>query len=84
MYNRYLASAADDAPPIHAEPADTSAVSALAGLSRALNGRFQNLRLDMDTVIALVIVWFLLSDGTENSVDWDQFLLVGALLILGV
>lgn len=84
MYNRYLASAADDAPPIHAEPADTSAVSALAGLSRTLNDRFQNLRLDMDTVIALVIVWFLLSDGTENSVDWDQFLLVGALLILGV
>lgn len=84
MYNRYLASAADDAPPIQAEPADASAVSALAGLSRTLSGRFQNLRLDVDTVIALVIVWFLLSDGTENGVDWDQFILVGALLLLGV
>ena len=51
-------------------------------LSRGLSGRLQNIKLDMDTIIVLVIVWFLLKDGEE--IDWEQLLLIGALLILGI
>lgn len=56
--------------------------SVFSGLTRGLSGRLQNVKLDMDTVITLAIVWFLLSDSGE--VDWDQLLLIGALLILGI
>ena len=96
MYNRYLAAAeAEDAPPIHKEqqsgqaPADRSrggagpqTASVFTDLSRGLSGRLQNIKLDMDTIIVLVIVWFLLKDGEE--IDWEQLLLIGALLILGI
>ena len=51
-------------------------------LSRGLSGPLQNIKLDMDTIIVLVIVWFLLKDGEE--IDWEQLLLIGALLILGI
>ena len=36
----------------------------------------------MDTLIVLIIVWFLLGDGNET--DWDELMLIGALLLLGV
>lgn len=36
----------------------------------------------MNTVIMLAIVWFLLSDNGE--VDWNQFLTIGVLFILGL
>ena len=73
MYNRYLA-AAEDA------PADAPAQP--AGLFGGLRG----LRLDRDTVIVLVIVWFLLSgDGDGNGgIDWEQLMLIGVLLLAGV
>lgn len=79
MYNRYLA-AAEAAAPEHTEPQHTAAFS---GLSRTLNERIQNIRLDMDTVIALLIVWFLLMDE-NGEVDWEQFLLTAALLLFGL
>lgn len=88
MYNRYLTEAAYNAP-LHNEPPPQSppqggqAASVLADLSRGLSGRLQNIRLDADTIIALVIVWFLLSDD-GGEVDWEQLLLIGALLILGI
>ena len=96
MYNRYLASAeADDAPPLHKEPpsgqapadrsrggASPQTASVFTDLSRGLSGRLQNIKLDMDTIFVLVIVWFLLIDGEE--IDWEQLLLIGALLILGI
>ena len=40
-------------------------------------------RLDMDTMIALLIVWFLLMDD-DGAVDWEQFLLTAALLLFGL
>ena len=43
----------------------------------------QNIRLDADTIIALVIVWFLLSDD-GGEVDWEQLILIGVLLVLGI
>lgn len=101
MYNRYLASAATEAPPIHnsqppqpdrqqaprqqephREHIPPQTASVFADLTKSLSGRLQNIKLDMDTILVLVIVWFLLSDGDE--VDWDQLLMIGALLLLGI
>ena len=86
MYNRYLAESSADTPP-QPEPSyrpSTSgqAAAALGGLTRGLSDRLQNLRLDTNTIIALVIVWFLLSD--DGDVDWEQLIFIGVLLVLGV
>ena len=88
MYNRYLTETAHSAP-LHTEPPPQHSpqsgqtASVLAELSRGLSGRLQNIRLDADTIIALVIVWFLLSDD-GGEVDWEQFILIGVLLVLGI
>ena len=87
MYNRYLAPAAEDTqppgpPPSHPPEASAAAFSAPG---RGLSGRLQNLRLDMDTIIVLVIVWFLLTgDDDGDGIDWEQLILIGVLLLLGV
>lgn len=88
MYNRYLTETANSAP-LHNEPPPQhppqggQTVSVLSELSRGLSGRLQNIRLDADTIIALVIVWFLLSDD-GGEVDWEQLILIGVLLVLGI
>ena len=88
MYNRYLTETAPNAP-LHNEtisphpPQGEQPASVLAELSRGLSGRLQNIRLDADTIIALVIVWFLLSDD-GGEVDWEQLILIGVLLVLGI
>nr|WP_302649830.1 hypothetical protein [uncultured Agathobaculum sp.] len=87
MYNRYLAAAAEDTqppgpPPSHPPEASAAAFSVPG---RGLSGRLQNLRLDMDTIIVLVIVWFLLTgDDDGDGIDWEQLILIGVLLLLGV
>lgn len=88
MYNRYLTEAAHSAPlhnepPPQPPPQSGQTASVLADLSRGLSGRLQNIRLDADTIIALVIVWFLLSDD-GGEVDWEQLILIGVLLVLGI
>ena len=70
MYNRYLAAAEQTAP----ETSEPPQSSTFSGLGRTLNARLQGVRLDMDTMIALLIVWFLLMDD-DGAVDWEQFLL---------
>ena len=75
MYNRYLAAAEQTAP----ETSEPPQSSTFSGLGRTLNARLQGVRLDMDTMIALLIVWFLLMDD-DGAVDWEQFLLTAALL----
>lgn len=88
MYNRYLTETVPNAP-LHNEtishhpPQGEQTASVLAELSRGLSGRLQNIRLDADTIIALVIVWFLLSDD-GGEVDWEQLILIGVLLVLGI
>ena len=91
MYNRYLAAADADAPPLHNDPPHTAprteggrAAPPFSGLSRGLSGRLQNLKLDMDTIIVLVIVWFLLSGDDDDGIDWEQLVLIGVLLLLGI
>jgi len=56
--------------------------AALSELTRSLSGKLQGIKFDMNTVIMLAIVWFLLSDNGE--VDWNQFLTIGVLFILGL
>lgn len=86
MYNRYLTEAAAEEPPqaepVRHSPPGSQTAAALSGLTRGLSERLQHLRLDADTIIALVIVWFLLSDDGET--DWEQLILIGVLLVLGV
>lgn len=94
MYNHYLTSATtcDDAPPLHnMQPFESDmdythslsqAGSLFSDLTRGLSGHLQNIKLDMNTIIALAVVWFLLKDGDE--VDWDQLILIGVLLVLGI
>ena len=92
MYNRYLAAADADAPPLHNDPPHAAprtdggrAAPPFSWLSRGLSGRLQNLKLDMDTIIVLVIVWFLLSgDDDDDGIDWEQLILIGVLLLLGI
>ena len=89
MYNRYLAAAAEDAPPVHndAPPhaAGEPAAAVFSPPGRGLSGRLQNIRLDMDTIIVLVIVWFLLTgDDDGDGIDWEQLVLIGVLLLLGI
>ena len=79
MYNRYLAAAEQTAPGTSEPPQN----STFSGLGRTLNARLQGVRLDMDTMIALLIVWFLLMDD-DGVVDWEQFLLTAALLLFGL
>ena len=79
MYNRYLAAAEQTAQET-SEPPQRSTFSAIG---RTLNSRLQGVRLDMDTMIALLIVWFLLMDD-DGVVDWEQFLLTAALLLFGL
>ena len=39
----------------------------------------------MDTIIVLVIVWFLLTgDDDGDGIDWEQLVLIGVLLLLGI
>ena len=92
MYNRYLAAADADAPPLHNDPPHAAprteggrAAPPFSGLSRGLSGRLQNLKLDMDTIIVLGIVGFLLfGDDDGDGIDWEQLVLIGVLLLLGI
>ncbi len=98
MYNQYLNAASDEAPPMfnqsfneepHAVPIQqqqrslpTQQAAAISELTRNLSGRLQHIKFDTNTVIMLAIIWFLLSDNGE--VDWDQFLTIGILFLLGL
>lgn len=55
---------------------------ALADLTKNLSNRLQNIKFDMDTVLMLAIVWFLLSD--DGEIDWEELLTIGILFILGI
>ncbi len=97
MYNQYLNAQTIDAPPMHNQSFDEEAyagavrqtnnvppqqAAAISELTRNLSGRLQHIKFDTNTVIMLAIIWFLLSDNGE--VDWDQFLTIGILFLLGL
>ncbi len=77
----------DETPTFHPQPSQqpqniTQQTAAISELTRNLSGKLQNIKFDMNTVIMLAVVWFLLSDNGE--VDWEQFLTIGILFILGL
>lgn len=80
MYNRYLpqAPAPDPLPQMQKHP-NRSNGSGANGSSQLPGGRLQ---LDMDTVIALAVIWFLLADG--EVVQTDVLIIVAVLFLLGL
>lgn len=93
MYNQYIAPPQEE---VHNERPETAAEamarqpvpqpphqpSALGSLSQALGSRLGTIRFDAETLIALVVTWFLISDGEE--LDTELLLMIGILLVLGV
>ena len=56
--------------------------SAFGSLSQALGSRLGTIRFDADTLRALAVIWFLISDGEEF--DTELILMIGILLVLGL
>ena len=82
MYNEYLQHAAPEpmAPPPknRTPPAGTPG----AGLLQLLADRLGGAKLDADTLVAIAVIWFLLSDG--KVLDTDLLIIIGVLLLLGI
>lgn len=53
-----------------------------SGISEALTGRLQNLHFDLDTLIILIAVYFLIADSEDF--DTDLLVLIGVLFVLGL
>lgn len=84
MYNEYLDDADQTALSQNStapEPQKT-ATGLSGGLGQLLSNRLSGIKLDMNTLIAFAVIWFLLSDG--SIVDTDLLILIGVLLLLGV
>ena len=79
MYNRYLpaAPAPDRVPQTQKHPAPQE-----PGAKKTFSMAARRSGLDIDTVIALVVVWFLLSDG--EIVHTDILIIVAVLFLLGL
>lgn len=81
MYNEYVENAEQTALPQTNTEKTATGISG-GGLGQFLSGRLSGIKLDMDTLIAFAVIWFLLSDGT--IVDTDLLILIGVLLLLGI
>lgn len=82
MYNEYLEDMDQTAiSPNISTPEKTATIHG-GGLGQLLSGKLGNLKLDMDTLIAFAVIWFLLSDG--SVVDTDLLIIIGILLLLGI
>lgn len=53
----------------------------LSGLNEALTGRLKNLHFDLDTLVIIIAIYFLLAD-TEDF-DTDLLILIGVMFIIG-
>lgn len=69
----------DAPPPPHGRPPENG--SLLSGLSEKLTGRLQSLHFDLDTIVILLAVYFLLADAEDF--DTDLLILIGVLFVLG-
>lgn len=96
MYNRYLNPMNQNPPPeppqeLHKqacpppEPPPSSNAKAsgglLSGFGESLSTRLQGLRFDMDTIVILLAIYFLVADS--DDLDSDLLVLIGILFILG-
>lgn len=64
-----------------APPPKSEGGGLFSGLSEALTGRLQGLHFDMDTIIILIAVYFLLADS--DDFDTDLLILIGVMFVLG-
>ncbi len=86
MYNEYLEdvdqTALSQTNTASESPKTAAAGCSGGGLGQLLSSRLSGIKLDMDTLIAFAVIWFLLSDG--SIVDTDLLILIGVLLLLGI
>ena len=52
------------------------------GLLQLLADRLGGAKLDADTLVAIAVIWFLLSDG--KVLDTDLLIIIGVLFLLGI
>ena len=52
------------------------------GRMQLLTDRLGSDKLDADTLVAIAVIWFLLSDG--KALDTDLLIIIGVLLLLGI
>lgn len=72
--------------PLHNEPPGgppkaRPASGLLSGMGGALSKRLQNLHFDLDTLIVIVAIYFLIADS--NDFDVELLILIGIMLVLG-
>lgn len=86
MYNEYLqdSNATSECPctPEPTEQTPTSGQYSGGGLMQLLSEHLGASKFNTDTLIAIAVVWFLLSDG--KVLDTDLLIVIGVLLLLGL
>lgn len=82
MYNEYLQGAVPE--PIEQPPENRTPAAGTSGggLLQLLADRLGGAKLDADTLVAIAVIWFLLSDG--KVLDTDLLIIIGVLLLLGI
>ncbi len=82
MYNEYLQDAVPE--PIEQPPENRTPAAGTSGggLLQLLADRLGGAKLDADTLVAIAVIWFLLSDG--KVLDTDLLIIIGVLLLLGI
>ncbi|HJC20789.1 MAG TPA: hypothetical protein H9707_03380 [Candidatus Butyricicoccus avicola] len=82
MYNEYLQDAVPE--PIEQPPENRTPAAGTSGggLLQLLADRLGGAKLDADTLVAIAVIWFLLSDG--KALDTDLLIIIGVLLLLGI
>ena len=82
MYNEYLQDAVPE--PIEQPPENRTPAAGTSGggLLQLLADRLGGAKLDADTLVAMAVIWFLLSDG--KALDTDLLIIIGVLLLLGI
>ena len=82
MYNEYLQDAVPE--PIEQPPENRTPAAGTSGggLLQLLADRLGGAKLDADTLVAIAVIWFLLSDG--KALVTDLLLIIGVLLLLGI
>ena len=90
MYNEYLQDAGQPDASISSEDftteeprtAASGSSSSSGGLLQLLTDRLGGAKLDADTLVAIAVIWFLLSDG--KALDTDLLIIISVLLLLGI
>ena len=82
MYNEYLQGAVPE--PIEQPPENRTPAAGASGggLLSPFAGRVGGAKVDAGTLVAIAVIWFLLSDG--KALDTDLLIIIGVLLLLGI